>query len=983
MDEEAGSNPRSGSAADAETLRITPSNLLNILGVAASGATHDLRQWQPPSVEDLQRLLPQYEVQAFVARGGMGAVYKGVHRSLRRTVAIKVLPPEMEDGDMQYAARFKHEAQAMARLSHPNIVAVHDAGEVELEKTRRGGEEETGRQKEGGTLLYFVMEFIEGTDVQQLIASEGRLDPQRAMSITTAVCEALAFAHEEGIIHRDIKPSNIMLDKKGRVKVADFGLAKAVNLENTLLTGTNMAMGTPDFIAPEALIGGSMRVDGRADIYAVGVMLYQMLTGKVPRGRFQLPSAVVQEIDPRLDAIVDKAMQTDRERRYSTASEMKTDVESVTRSAGTPVGSDQSGDRAAKSKQQRIMPIVAAAVVVAVAALAHMIFRDADAGQRSANSEEVRTPASAMERLDAASWKKLTPASMENLEPKSAFAMDGEVIDASRLTGTLVCATDPDHAVRVRVARVKNKPGFLQITLRDNLKDGIHCGMMANVSEKDCGKLARLDPPSGTDKEAKNRSVLGEFIAPPVGEVFDLEMAALGPNIFVRLNGKVVAEAIDKSSESRDGMFMFINSAFVRIERLEYALLGTPTSATNASSSPRNPPTEPAAIKLWDTADKIPNQSGARWENGALSLDGHAALQAKQVRSSDLVWRAKVLMNPNALNPMICVRLMRNGGLVSRFYQFGLQADQKAVILAAVEDSQSRELGKWPLSRPYKADEWLPLDLRIVGNELRPSVEGRVLGTVQDDSIPGPGEVQIFAKANSYFRDIEYVPLDRHEAAPPKVSATNDSIADKVDAIWKSRWSKPGRLRAAGTDTKGRPFDLKAAEPYDDFVQVVALRPDKAAGLMWAALRITGDVIASDGNVFDACIAIQRSEAGTLWRILPGGVPVLLTGPVTVSLAPIDFSASAPPFLPGSPATLITAHRSLDGLWHVESAGIEAGLMEKPDLTTPSQSHARGAWRCGSRGAQRGWQHKVLEYEGSAAPGRSPQGCESHRPIWR
>jgi hypothetical protein len=285
------------------------------------------RGWEPPGVELLQGLLPQYEITALIARGGMGAVYKATQRALKRAVAIKVLPPEvLEGGDgMQFAARFQQEAQAMAQLSHPKIVAVFDAGEVDLGEMGEGAARQVGQ---GGRLLYFVMEFVEGTDVGQVIASEGRIEPQRAGQIVAEVCEALAFAHEEGIVHRDIKPSNIMIDRRGRVKVADFGLAKAVNVESTLMTRSDVRLGTPDFLAPEALIPG-MEMDGRADIYAVGVMLYQMLTGKIPRGRFELPSGVVPQMDARFDAIVDRAMQADREKRYSTALEMKRDVERV------------------------------------------------------------------------------------------------------------------------------------------------------------------------------------------------------------------------------------------------------------------------------------------------------------------------------------------------------------------------------------------------------------------------------------------------------------------------------------------------------------------------------------------------------------------------------------------------------------------------------------------------------------------------------
>jgi serine/threonine protein kinase len=291
----------------------TPSQAGHLL--AAGAGVFDTRpvsafqSWAPPSVAVLQQALPQYEIIQFIARGGMGAVYKGSQKTLKRPVAIKIMPPDVEDGTMQFAARFRQEAQAMARLSHPNIVAVFDAGE-----TPAG-------------MLYFVMEFVEGTDLAQLIASEGRLEPGRAVQIITEVCEALSFAHREGIVHRDIKPSNIMIDGNGRVKVADFGLAKTANIESTLITRSDVAMGTPDFAAPEALIPG-MKVDGRADIYAVGVMLYQMLTGKIPRGRFELPSGVVPQVNRGFDSIVDKAMQTDRDRRYSTATEMKKHVES-------------------------------------------------------------------------------------------------------------------------------------------------------------------------------------------------------------------------------------------------------------------------------------------------------------------------------------------------------------------------------------------------------------------------------------------------------------------------------------------------------------------------------------------------------------------------------------------------------------------------------------------------------------------------------
>lgn len=274
-----------------------------LLKIGLSSASRGLA-WELPSVEELQGQLPQYEVQGFIARGGMAAVYSGMQRALGRRVAIKVLPPTIEDHDVRYAERFKSEARAMAKLKHPGIVSVYEAGE-----TPQG-------------LLYFVMELVEGTDVAGLVNVRGVLPQHQALGITAQVCDALAYAHKNGIVHRDVKPSNVMVDAEGTAKIADFGLAKVPMSGGARLTRINLAMGTQDFIAPEAMVPGT-ELDQRADIYAVGVMLYQMLTGRIPRGRFDPPSGVVRGIDSRLDAIVEKAMRADRNKRYSSALEMK------------------------------------------------------------------------------------------------------------------------------------------------------------------------------------------------------------------------------------------------------------------------------------------------------------------------------------------------------------------------------------------------------------------------------------------------------------------------------------------------------------------------------------------------------------------------------------------------------------------------------------------------------------------------------------
>jgi serine/threonine protein kinase/formylglycine-generating enzyme required for sulfatase activity len=260
--------------------------------------------------EALAPFFPQYEILRMLGRGGMGAVYLARQISLNRLVAIKILPSDLGDSDLGFAERFKNEAQAMAQLSHPGIVAVYDFGQ-----TTNG-------------LLFIVMEYIEGTDVQLMLASQGRLHSAHAMAITAHVCDALQYAHSCGIIHRDIKPSNIMVGNNGVVKVADFGLAKMSQGQTTGLTQSGMAMGTPHFMAPEALTLGSA-VDQRADIYAVGVMLYQMLTGKLPQGMFEMPSFQVPGLDPRYDRIVAKALREDRSVRYQAAAELRHDLDAI------------------------------------------------------------------------------------------------------------------------------------------------------------------------------------------------------------------------------------------------------------------------------------------------------------------------------------------------------------------------------------------------------------------------------------------------------------------------------------------------------------------------------------------------------------------------------------------------------------------------------------------------------------------------------
>lgn len=261
-----------------------------------------------PSLAEVAQLFPQLEIIQLLGQGGMGAVYKAHQPELDRLVALKVLPLEV-GSDPGFAERFTREARALARLSHPNIVAVHEFGQVD-------------------GLHYFIMEYVDGVNLRQM-EQAGKLAPREALQIIPHICEALQFAHDEGIVHRDIKPENVLLDKKGRVKIADFGLAKILGREpkNLRLTGVGDVMGTPHYMAPEQ-VEHPQEVDHRADIYSLGVVFYEMLTGELPLGKFAPPSQKVQ-VDVRLDEVVLHTLEKEPERRYQHASEVKTDVEAI------------------------------------------------------------------------------------------------------------------------------------------------------------------------------------------------------------------------------------------------------------------------------------------------------------------------------------------------------------------------------------------------------------------------------------------------------------------------------------------------------------------------------------------------------------------------------------------------------------------------------------------------------------------------------
>ena len=275
----------------------------------------------------VQSQLPDYELMESLGRGGMGAVFRARQVKLDREVAIKVLlpPPGEVEG---WSERFQREAQALARLVHPGIVSVHDFGQ-------------------GEDLAWIVMELVDGADLRQML-DEGRLPQAEALAIVPALCEALQYAHDQGVVHRDIKPENVLFDRFGGVKLVDFGLAKLSGDAGGLqLTRTDQAMGTPRYMAPEQL-ERPREVDHRADLFSLGVIFYEMLTGHVPAGVVEPPSRVAG-VDAGIDDVVLSALEREPGRRPQSAADIERQLKGVRDGEGTPVARETAVDHGRSS----------------------------------------------------------------------------------------------------------------------------------------------------------------------------------------------------------------------------------------------------------------------------------------------------------------------------------------------------------------------------------------------------------------------------------------------------------------------------------------------------------------------------------------------------------------------------------------------------------------------------------------------------------
>ena len=328
-----GMNPASERAPD-------PAAVLTQVLASSNAAT----PWPAPSIAELAPAFPELAIHECIGQGGMAAVYHATQVRLGRAVALKVMRPELAR-QPQFVERFLREAKVLATLSSPHVLAIHDFGE-------RGG------------FCYLVTEFVDGANLRELMQL-GRLSPEEVLRIVPQICAGLHFAHQHGVVHRDIKPENVLVDRQGQVKLADFGLAKLVgSAGEAQLTRSSVVMGTPHYMAPEQW-HGSAGVDHRADIYSLGVVLYELLTGKLPVGTYA-PASAQPGVPAGVDRVVQRSLQQEPELRYQSADDVQRDLERQRAASPAPAAAPLAADAASVARRTSVARQLMAACAVLV-----------------------------------------------------------------------------------------------------------------------------------------------------------------------------------------------------------------------------------------------------------------------------------------------------------------------------------------------------------------------------------------------------------------------------------------------------------------------------------------------------------------------------------------------------------------------------------------------------------------------------------------
>jgi formylglycine-generating enzyme required for sulfatase activity/predicted Ser/Thr protein kinase len=686
-----------------------------------SGSNVDL-----PLPEELAKLLPAgaYEVTDFLGAGGMGAVYKGMQVRLKRPVAIKIMRRDMGK-DHDFEARFEREAQAMAKLNHPNIISVIDFGEA------------------GPDYLFIVMELVDGTDLMDVIRSK-QMTQEMALTLLPQICDALQFAHDHGIVHRDIKPSNIMLTRDGRVKMADFGLAKHFDHADTgFRTQTGTGMGTPDYAAPEQF-DPTTPVDHRADIYALGVMIYQMITGALPRGVWRPPSQRAP-VSTQWDAVVSRAMQNDPSERYQKASEVKTELSSIPlgnkSDAGTPARKESTAaGRSARitSKSPLLLGLIGGAAVIAVGAF--FALRGGDDGRVAkapapppvaSSPAKAATPTPiAAPPLPEPGWQPLfTDAEWRTSGAGHEFK-DG-VIHLSK--GWRKPQPSADGALRARFRFLADSKTPSVVMRMDAAKGTAYVlGLSAD------GKSAYLNRWGG----AKPTELVKRQLPKPAqpGNTVTLELRIQGDHLSGMINGTLVVETQDASHKAPGEWGISAENAL--FESVEVQPL--PAAALTSSA-------QPTWQKQRYTSAEASLQKARLEQDGALTIDGAFNLPGIQARN--IAVRAE-MRKAEGQYFSSKLRWSKEGSRQMEFFvndarlQLQFPGQTNLPTLARLDY----------VKQPVQPNEWVPVEFAVIGE--------RSFGKVRGVSFPAAASTQILQAGSAGFsgagsvRNIEVINLD-------------------------------------------------------------------------------------------------------------------------------------------------------------------------------------------------------------------------------
>jgi beta-lactam-binding protein with PASTA domain len=462
-----------------------------------------------------QRLSDRYDLGEILGFGGMSEVHLARDVRLHRDVAVKVLRADLAR-DPSFYLRFRREAQNAAALNHPAIVAVHDSGEAETPD---------------GRVPYIVMEYVDGITLRDMVKENGPIEPQRAIEIIADACQALNYSHQHGIIHRDVKPANIMINKAGAVKVMDFGIARALHDDGVKLTQTSAVIGTAQYLSPEQANGDA--VDARSDVYSLGCVFYELLTGEPPfvgdspvavayqhvRKDPAPPSSRKTDLSPELDAVVLKALAKNPDNRYQSAAEMRTDLirvhlGEVPRAPKVFTDADHS-DRASSPLSHRKTGrvdggpkrrwLVAAALLIVLAVAVTVAFNVFVGDRQRVPNVSGQTQADAQVSLQNLGFKTIiNPESSPTVQRGLVIGTDPDADTNARLddTITLNVSSGPEERDVPDVSNLSpsdaterlNAAGFDQISQTDVASSTVPKGVVVGTS-----------PPAGTSSAVTDR----------------------------------------------------------------------------------------------------------------------------------------------------------------------------------------------------------------------------------------------------------------------------------------------------------------------------------------------------------------------------------------------------------------------------------------------------------------------------------------------